>query len=367
MPNLPEDSIDSALFQENERTSSAGEAKLVVSVGELKLGAGGYLPNVEVAYETWGELNSDSSNAILICHALSGDSHAIGWWDRLVGPGRAIDTDHYYVVCSNALGGCQGTTGPASLAEDGRPYGSRFPAVQVEDMIEVQARLADYLGVHRWQCVAGGSMGGMQALCWAVQYPERVAGVWATASCAAHSAMQIGFNEVGRQAIQRDPNWHGGDYYDGSGPLNGLSVARMAGHISYLSDQSFTMKFGRKLQDHDEFRFDGGIEFAVESYLNYQGDKFTHRFDANSYLVLTRAIDYFSVNSLASSQCKFLFTSFDSDWIYPSHQSEKLHQMAQDAGKRSEWVEIVSPLGHDSFLLDDQLQAKVLSDWLLRF
>ncbi|QYK53845.1 MAG: homoserine O-acetyltransferase [Fimbriimonadaceae bacterium] len=367
MPNLPEDSIDSALFQENERTSSVGQPKEVVSVGELHLRAGGYLPDVEVAYESWGTLNSDASNAILICHALSGDSHAIGWWDRLVGPGKAIDTEKYFVVCSNALGGCQGTTGPASSAEDGRPYGSRFPVVQVEDMVEIQARLADHLGIGRWLCVAGGSMGGMQALCWAVQYPNRVAGVWATASCAAHSAMQIGFNEVGRQAIQRDPEWKGGDYYDGPGPVNGLSVARMAGHLSYLSDQSFTMKFGRRLQDGDEFRFDNGIEFAIESYLNYQGDKFTNRFDANSYLLLTRAIDYFSLKSLESAKCKFLFTSFDSDWIYPSHQIEQLHAMAQEAGKQSEWHEIASPMGHDSFLLDDQRQAEIVKAWLLRF
>jgi len=360
----PFEPIDGALFQENERTSSDGTGRQILGVGAVDLKAGGHLSNVEIAYETWGELNADASNAILICHALSGDSHAIGWWDRLVGSGKAIDTDRYFVVCSNALGGCQGTTGPASLSEDGNPYGSRFPAVQIEDIVEVQAQLADHLGIQQWRCIAGGSMGGMQALAWAVQYPDRVASVWATASCAAHSAMQIAFNEVGRQAIMRDPNWNGGDYYTGERPNHGLSVARMAGHISYLSDQSFAMKFGRSLQDREQLRFDGGIEFAVESYLNYQGDKFTNRFDANSYLVLTRAIDYFELESLQAAKCRFLFTSFDSDWIYPSHQSQELHEMASSAGLNSKWVEISSPMGHDSFLLDDREQADVVRQWL---
>jgi homoserine O-acetyltransferase len=227
-----------------------------------------------------------------------------------------------------------------------------------------QARLADHLGVERWRMVCGGSMGGMNALCWSVAFPDRVARVWATASCAAHSAMQIGFNESGRQAIMRDASFMGGDYYAHAGPVNGLAVARMIGHLSYLSEHSFEQKFGRRLQDRDKFGFDGGIEFAVESYLNYQGDKFNGRFDANSYLVLTRAIDYFELISFESAQADFLFTSFDSDWIYPTHQSRSLQAMAESAGLRSAFYEVSSPWGHDSFLLESERQGALVREFL---
>ncbi len=362
--SLMADQLDDALFQENERLDAIVDDRQYCNVGPMHVRSGGQLDTVTIAYETWGDLNSDQSNAILVCHALSGDSHAIGWWDRMVGPGKAIDTEKYFVVGTNVLGGCQGSTGPASLASDGKPYGSRFPVIQVEDMVEAQYRLMQSLSIQQWAMVAGGSMGGMQAICWAAQHPNAVRKVWCTASSSAHSAMQIGFNEAGRQAILRDPQFQNGDYYDGEGPIQGLSVARMLGHLSFLSESSFAQKFGRKLQDKEQFSFDGSIEFAVESYLSYQGDKFTKRFDANSFIALTRAIDYYEIKSLESAQCEFLFTSFDSDWIYPSHQSAELHELAQRAGKTSRYVEISLPWGHDAFLLDGENQGKLVKEFL---
>lgn len=358
------ESIDDGLFQENERLTASTSDRLICSIGTLKIRAGGCLENVEIAYETWGSLNADQSNAVLICHALSGDSHAIGWWDRIVGPGKPIDTNRYFVVGTNVLGGSQGSTGPASLSPSGRPYGSKFPVIQIEDMVDAQHRVMKSLGIRSWALIAGGSMGGMQAISWAVQYPSAARKVWCTASAATHSAMQIGFNEAGRQAIQRDSGFKGGDYYGENGPINGLSVARMLGHLSFLSEASFSQKFGRKLQDKGQFSFDGSTEFAVESYLNYQGDKFTKRFDANSFITLTRAIDYFELRSFTNAECEFLFTSFDSDWIYPSHQSVTLQNMAELAGCMSSHVEISLPWGHDSFLLDGEHQGKLVRDFI---
>lgn len=359
-------SLDDALFQENERLTVQVDARQYCQIGALELKAGGRLPEVVIAYETWGDLNSDKSNAILVCHALSGDSHAVGWWDRIVGPGKAIDTDKYFVVGTNVLGGCQGSTGPSSLTEDGTPYGSRFPVIQVEDMVAAQMHLMEILDIDSWALVAGGSMGGMQAICWATQYPDSVRRVWCTASGRAHSAMQIGFNEAGRQAILRDPNFNDGDYYNSEPPNHGLAVARMLGHLTFLSESSFASKFGRHLQNKSEFSFDGSIEFAIESYLNYQGDKFTKRFDANSHIVLTRAIDYYELKSFAPAQCKFLFTSFTSDWIYPTHQSAELHRLALDSEKESSFVEIESPWGHDAFLLESEHQGRLVREFLLK-
>jgi homoserine O-acetyltransferase len=354
--------FDPALFQENDRTAPAADSRKIAAVGPLDCEAGGHIEDVEVAYETWGQLNSDASNAIVICHALSGDSHAIGWWDRIVGPGKAIDTDQYFVIGTNALGGCQGTSGPGTLDASGQRLGSRFPLVTMGDMVEVQKRLVSQLGIDRLHAVAGGSMGGMQALEWTKR--GSVAKCWMTASCRAHSAMQIGINEAGRQAILREPQWCGGDFAVGEGPADGLSVARMIGHISYLSEASFGNKFGRGLQDKDAFDYNLGIEFQVESYLSYQGDKFTKRFDAGSYMVLTRAIDYYDCADLAGSDSEYLFTSFTSDWLYPTHQSVELEQMAVDAGRRVLRAEIDLPFGHDSFLLDGDLQAGIASDFL---
>ena len=353
--------IDAALFTENERLNPNADQRKFADVGPLVCESGGELSEVTVAYETWGTLNADRSNAILICHALSGDSHAIGWWDRLVGPGKAIDTDRYFVIGTNALGGCQGTTGPASRAADGKPYGGRFPAITVRDMVTVQHRLVcEKLGIETLLGIAGGSMGGMQALEYSLAFPGSVRRVWLTASCAAHSAMQIGFNETGRQAIMRDPQWKGGDYDLAEPPRNGLAIARMVGHLSYLSEASFETKFGRRLQDKERFTFDGSTEFQVESYLNYQADKFWARFDANSYITLTRAIDYYSAPTLEGSKSDYLITSFTSDWLYPTHQSVLLERLAVDAGCRVDRFEIDLPYGHDAFLLDGTVQGEMV-------
>lgn len=350
--------MDPALFQENERTAPKEGERQVVCIGDLSLELGGALQQVQIAYETWGELSAAKDNSILICHALSGDSHAIGWWDRLVGPGRAFDTDRWFVIGSNCVGGCQGTTGPASLSpDDGRPYGSRFPQITVGDMVEAQIRLVQALGINELLCVAGGSMGGMQALEWTRRGHVRKAFV--TGSCAAHNAMQIGFNHVARQAVMRDPAWQGGDYYGGPAvPDGGLAVARMLGHISFLSEAAFDAKFGRRLQK-------GQDKFQVESYLEYQGEKFTRRFDANSLLVLTRAIDLYECATLSGSQSEYLFTSFSSDWLYPSHQSQTMHQMALHAGCKSRWVDIDLPYGHDAFLLDGEHQGAAVRELLV--
>lgn len=349
---------DPALFQENERTAPVSDLRSYFNLGELSCDCGTTLANVTIAYETWGTLNEEKDNAILICHAISGDSHAVGWWERIVGPGRAIDSNRYFVIGSNALGGCQGSTGPASLAEDGKPYANRFPQVTVGDMVEAQYRLIQSFGISKLHAVAGGSMGGMQALEWSLRKPGKVKRVWMTASCAAHNALQIGYNETARQAILRDPKWCGGDYQFQEPPLDGLAVARMIGHLSYLSEASFERKFGRRLQPEND------DQFQVESYLNYQGDKFTQRFDANSFLVLSRAIDRFERPSLEGSESSYLFTSFTSDTLYPSHQSHALHEMALQVGRPSKWEDIDLPFGHDAFLLDGEIQAACVRDFL---
>jgi homoserine O-acetyltransferase len=356
--------IDPALFEENDRTAPSTSARLNVNVGALDCECGKRLTDITVAYETWGTLNPEKDNAVLICHALSGDSHAIGWWDRLIGPGKAFDTDRYFVIGTNALGGCQGTTGPSSISPTGEPYGSTFPMVTVGDMVEVQSRLVEHLGISTLLCVAGGSMGGMQALEWTVRFPKRVKRAFVTASCARHSPMQIAINEVGRQAILRDPNYSEGDYYGGMQPANGLSIARMIGHISFLSGSAFEAKFARRLQNKDSFSMEFGVEFEVESYLSYQGDKFTKRFDPNSLLHLTRAIDYFDWKGIEKAESEFLFVSFTSDWLYTSAQSKELLDMVTGAGKRATYCEIDLPYGHDAFLLDGDLQADVLRKFL---
>lgn len=353
----------SGLFSENENTAPSEDARRVCSVGPLDCEGGGHLPYVTVAYETWGTLNEDKSNAILVCHALSGDSHCIGWWSNLIGPGKTIDTNRYFVIGTNALGGCQGTTGPSSLDDQGKRYGSRFPFITVCDMVEVQGRLLDHLEIPQLFCVCGGSMGGMQALEWACRFPDRVKKAFITASAARHSAMQIGFNEAARQAVMRDPEWNGGDY-EGAGPAAGLTVARMIGHLTFLSEASFAAKFGRRLQDRSEPSYSLGIDFQIESYLRHQGEKFTTRFDANSLLYLTKAIDYYNRESLDGAMAEFLFTSFTSDWIYPAHQSEEIHKMALTAGCKSKYVNIDLPYGHDSFLLDGKLQGEELRAFL---
>jgi homoserine O-acetyltransferase/O-succinyltransferase len=356
--------------------------------GPLKLDGGGTLAPVDLAYETYGALNGDASNAILVCHALTGDQHVAsnhpitgkpGWWSRMVGPGKPIDTDQFCVIAANAIGGCMGSSGPETLGEDGAPLGMRFPVVTVSDMARSQTLLMDHLGVARLHAVVGGSMGGMQALSWAAHCPERVASALVIASTAKHSAQNIAFHEVGRQAIMADPNWRGGAYYDdGKTPDAGLAVARMAAHITYLSEQGLTEKFGRRLQARPEnpdgaktFGFDA--DFQVESYLRHQGLSFTDRFDANSYLYITRAIDYFDLaeefgghlaHAFKDSRTRFCLVSFDSDWLYPTAESKTIAHALNAAGAAVSFVELSSPYGHDAFFLDVPELDRVVSGFL---
>ena len=351
-------------FEENERTAPATDARKYVEVGPLDTKSGGRLPSVKVAYETWGELSPARDNAMLICHAVSGDSHAIGWWGKLIGPGKAIDTDRYFVIGNNLLGGCQGSTGPSSLAEDGQPYGSRFPIITIEDMVEVQYRLVQALGIHGLHAVIGGSMGCFLALEWARRQPLPVRKVFASAGCPRSNAMHIGFHETARQAILRDPQWRGGDYLPHKQPADGLAVARMIGHLTYLSPAAFETKFGRRMVETKEHSTCSLPVFQVESYLKHQGEGFTKRFDANSFLSISRAMDQYDVPHLKGAKSEFLFASFTSDWMYPPALSEELHQMALAAGCRSRHVIADLPFGHDSFLLDGEIQARALSEFL---
>lgn len=365
-------------------TTPAASGPLVANVGELALAAGRSPGEIKVAYETFGTLSPEADNAILICHALSGDSHVAsgpdidgasrpGWWDVLVGPGKAIDTDRYHVICSNVVGGCSGTTGPGSIdPKTGRPFGLRFPLVTIEDMVDVQAALLSSLGVDRLLAVVGGSMGGMQALAWARRYPERVRGAIPIATTWRLGAQAIAFNEVGRTAILGDPAFSGGDYYDCGQPHHGLGIARMVGHITYLSAESMRAKFGRRLQERDDHAFEFVTEFEVESYLAYQGRKFVERFDANTYLYMTKAMDYFDLcagaDSLADvfhdSPVRYLLTSFSSDWLFPTHQVREIVDALQHVGADVTFAEIESPYGHDAFLLEPEAQADLIAPFL---
>ncbi len=351
--------MDRALFQENERLTPNKGARLCHNLGKFAYEKD-QAPCFEssIAFETWGELNEAKDNAVLVCHALSGDSHCVGWWSRIVGPGKALDTSRWFVIGTNTLGGCQGSTGPGTLDSEGRRLGSRFPELTIADMVKAQASLIASFGITKLALVCGGSMGGMQALEWTVRFPDAVERCWMTASCRAHSAMQIGFNEAARQAVMRDPKWLAGDFPADDPPRDGLSVARMIGHLSYLSESAFQGKFGREIQPGDE------AQFQVESYLNYQGDKFTHRFDAGSLVCLTKAIDQYCLTTLAAAKCRFLFTSFTSDWLYPSHQSQELHALACSEGLESRWLEVDLPYGHDAFLLDADQQGQAVVAFL---
>ncbi len=350
---------------------------------ELRLQSGATLPQVTLAYETYGQLNEDRSNAILILHALSGDAHVAGynspadqkpgWWDEAVGPDKAFDTNRYFVICSNILGGCRGSTGPTSVDPlTGKPYGLSFPVVTVADVVEAQRWLIDYLGIDQLLTVTGGSMGGMQALQWAVSYPDRVRSAMVLASTARLSAQTIALNEVARQAIYADPNWNHGDYYDSTPPNAGLAVARMIGHITYLSDASMHEKFGRRLQERERYGYDFNTEFAVESYLRYRGNAFTRRFDANSYLYITKAMDYFDLSyglpaladAFVNATAKFLVVSYTSDWLYPSWQSKELVRGLLQNGLDTTYVEIESNYGHDAFLLEVDRLAELTRDFL---
>ncbi|MCH9807560.1 MAG: homoserine O-acetyltransferase [Alphaproteobacteria bacterium] len=328
---------------------------------------------VNIAYNTYGALNTDKSNAILICHALTGDQHVAnkqpltgkqGWWTHLVGPGKPIDTDRYFVICPNILGGCLGTTGPASInPETGLPYGLKFPVITIGDMVEAQARLIDHLGIDQLFAVVGGSMGGMQVLEWASRYKDRVYAAVPIATAAWHSSQNIAFHEVGRQAVMADPNWLRGDYYSGGVvPRNGLAVARMAAHITYLSEDALHEKFGRNLQDRADRTFSFDADFQVESYLRHQGSTFVDRFDANSYLYITRAMDYFDLaaenndvlaNAFRGTRTRFCVVSFTSDWLYPTRESREIVQALNAVAANVSFVEIESNAGHDAFLLDE--------------
>lgn len=356
--------------------------KQSVRFDSLALDSGTTLMPVDVAYETYGALNASKTNAILIAHAFSLDSHAagvyansnrVGWWDNMIGPGKPFDTEKYFVICSNILSGCAGTTGPSSIdPATGAPFAMNFPVVTMTDIVRLQKKLIDHLGISRLLAVTGGSMGGMQALEWAVAYPDCVASVIPIATTHRHTPQQIAFNEVGRQAIMADPDWDGGNYYRAKPPARGLSVARMVGHITYMSDTSMQQKFGRKFRGKDTPSIDFSSEFEVESYLRYRGAQFVDRFDANSYLYITRAMDLFDVSegrgslaaTLEKATARFLVISFSSDWLYPSYQSQEIVRALRSRNRDVAYVELASDYGHDAFLVTVDEQAEIVRGFL---
>ena len=340
---------------------------------------------ITIAYETLGTLNENKSNVILVLHALSGDSHVAGyygeedrkpgWWDIMVGPGKSIDTDKYFVICPNIIGSCMGSTGPSSLnPETGEPYGFDFPVVTIGDMVKAQKALLDHLGIEKILTVVGGSIGGMQVLEWAVRYPGMVFSAIPLATTTRHSALAIAFNEVARQAIMADPNWNMGKYYDSDKPNLGLALARMVGHVTYLSDEAMRNKFGRRLQNKSDFSFNFDADFQVESYLRYQGQKFVDRFDANSFLYITKAADYFDlrrqhgggseVEAFAKTEAKFLVISFTSDWLYPTYQSRAMVKSMKKNNLDVSFCEIEAEWGHDAFLLPNERLSTLIKGFL---
>ena len=353
-----------------------------VRLDSLSLDCGATLSPIDVAYQTYGELNEARSNAILVLHAFTGDAHAAGispetgkpgWWDSMIGPGKGFDTERYFVICSNVLGGCMGTTGPASSnPATGKPYAMEFPVITMADMVRLQKMLVDHLGIERLLAVAGGSMGAMQALEWAVDYPGVVACSIPIAGTWRHSAQQIAFNEVGRQAIMADLDWNDGDYYAGTPPARGLAVARMVGHITYMSDESMREKFGRRLREKEKFGFHFDIDFEVESYLRYRGTQFVDRFDANSYLYITKAMDYFDITNgkgslpaaLEHTTARFLVISFTSDWLYPSYQSQEIVNALRSRSRDVAYCELPSNYGHDAFLVEVGEQTEMVRGFL---
>jgi len=349
------------------------------------LQCGKKLEDITIAYETFGKLNKEKNNAILVLHALTGDSHAAGvyettdekpgWWDVMIGHGKAIDTDIYFVICSNILGGCMGSTGPASIKSEGEiPYNMDFPMVTIPDMVRAQKRLIDHLKIEKLLSVVGGSLGGMQALEWSVRYPDMVESAIPIATTMKHSALSIAFNEVARQAITTDPNWNKGTYSKEKKPDMGLSVARMIGHITYLSDKSMRTKFGRKLQDENDLPFTFDTKFQVESYLKYQGKKFVTRFDANSFLYITKAADYFDleeqhgngspVDAFSNAKARFLVISYSSDWLYPTQESKAIVNALKKNRLDVSFCEIESEWGHDAFLLPDKRLDQMVKGFL---
>jgi len=350
----------------------------------LQLDSGRTLAPLTVAYKTYGELNRAKSNAVMVCHALTGDQFAAGrhpvtgkrgWWDMMIGSGKPIDTDRFFVICPNVIGGCMGTTGPADNdPATGQPFGLSFPLITIRDMVRAQAMLLDALGIETLLCVLGGSMGGMQALQWAASFPERVVSAVPIAAAARHSAQNIAFHEVGRQAIMADPEWRNGEYaVHGTKPSKGLAVARMAAHITYLSETALQRKFGRTLQNRNSFSFAFSPDFQIESYLHHQGISFVDRFDANSYLYITRAMDYFDIaadygGSLAEAfrdvRTRFCIVSFTSDWLFPTAENKRIAHALNAAAANVSFVEIETDRGHDSFLLDEQELFATITSFL---
>ncbi len=348
---------------------------------ELVLKSDVKLGPITLAYETYGRLNAQKTNAILVFHALTGDAHAAGvhqgaknpgWWDSMIGPGKAFDTDKYFVICSNVIGGCKGSTGPASVnPQTGKPYGLSFPVVTIEDMAMAQKHLIDHLGIKKLLCATGGSMGGLLALKWAVLYPETLSSAILIATNYRHTAQQIALHEVARQAIMSDPDWQGGDYYGKSLPARGMAVSRMIGHITYMSEQSMEEKFGRKLKGKEKVGYDFSHDFEVESYLKYRGDSFVQRFDANSYLFLSKALDYFDLAEdvdlskvFKGVPSKFLIITFTSDWLYPSYQSKQMVKAMKANDVDVSFIEIDTNYGHDSFLVEIEGQSKLVKSFL---
>lgn len=348
---------------------------------ELVLKSGVKLGPITLAYETYGQLNADKSNAILIFHALTGDAHAAGWhkdakapgwWDSMIGPGKAFDTDKYFVICSNVIGGCKGSTGPSSInPATGKPYGMGFPVITIEDMVVTQKYLIDHLGIKKLLCAAGGSMGGLMALEWSVRFPESLQSAILIATNYKHTAQQIALHEVARQAIMADPNWNKGDYYGKDLPAQGMSVSRMIGHITYMSERSMEEKFGRKLQGKEKVGYDFSHDFEVESYLRYRGASFVQRFDANSYLYLSKALDYFDLSEekdlhkvFKGIKSKFLVVTFTSDWLYPSYQSKEIVRAMKANDIDVSFIEIETTYGHDSFLVEIDGQSNLVRHFL---
>ncbi|MCE5393156.1 MAG: homoserine O-acetyltransferase [Acidithiobacillus sp.] len=363
------------------------EPQDMIVAAEFPLACGQSLPGYTLRYECYGQLNARRSNAILICHALSGDHHAAGyhrpddrkpgWWDNMIGPGKPIDTRRFFVVCSNFLGSCKGSTGPASInPATGEPWGLDFPMVTVPDWVRTQVALSDHLGIEQWAAIIGGSLGGMQVLQWAIDYPERLRHAVVIAAAPKLSAQNIGFNEVCRQAILGDPNFHGGRYYQqGPGPRQGLALARMIGHITYLSDDAMGQKFGRETRGGKALSYGFDVDFEVESYLRYQGQRFVDQFDANSYLYITKALDYFDpaashggdlVATVARAKAQFLVISFSSDWRFAPERSREIVQALFRAGLEVSYAEIQSRHGHDSFLLPIPQYHRVMGAYLER-
>ena len=361
-----------------------GLARHVTLPGPLRLDGGALLSPVDIAYETYGTLDADRSNAVLICHALTGDQHVAsphpvtgkpGWWERMVGPGKPVDPTRHFIICSNVLGSCMGSSGPATVnPATGVPWGMSFPVITIRDMVRAQAMLLDHLGIETLAAVVGGSMGGMQALSWPATFPDRVRAVVVIASTARHTAQNIAFHEVGRQAVMADPKWREGAYYaEADPPAAGLAVARMAAHITYLSEAGLTAKFGRRLQARDAKSFGFDADFQIESYLRHQGISFVDRFDANSYLYITRAMDYFDLaeehgghlaNAFRATKARFCLVSFDTDWLYPTAESRAIVHALNAAGAPVSFVELSSPFGHDAFLLEAPELNRVVDGFL---